>query len=61
MWIRGGLEIDFALASGREARSLLPYPQWSRATLPGAPAPGTAKSGEKVEAVTERQALPCVR
>jgi hypothetical protein len=61
MWIRGRLEIDFALASGREARLISSRtPQWSRATLP-VPRHPTAKPGEKVEAVTERQALPCVR
>ena len=42
------------------AASLLPYPQWSRATLPGAPA-RHREVPEKVEAVTERHALPRVR
>jgi hypothetical protein len=61
MWIRGGLEIDFALASGREARLVSSRTRSGAGRRYPVPRHATAKSGEKVEAVTERQALPCVR
>jgi hypothetical protein len=61
MWICGSLEIHCALASGRVARLVSSRTRGGAGRRNPVPRHATVEPGEKVEAVTERQALPGVR